>query len=573
MKTRKSFSSLKHGAAMLAGLLAAAAPAVGTFALQAATVNYVGPGADLADPANWSGTWTSEDTLVISTNTASFPEGGFTLSQDLSASAKIQMTRFPAAAVKVECGGRSLNTAVLDCGNLHGTGAEKSIPVVLSGGFSGVGKIENSVDNSCIYLTNGTFEAANGFKLNLWYQSLHILKGAELVVSDVNGDVSCCVGWNASLGVFDIDGGRLRIAGRSANNDDSLKNWRRIGWLGASANPAVLKIRNGGEYVDDTESPSDFIVRTSVLIDGGAYIATNAAAKAARNTCWVPPDSRFSFAVTNGTLKVAQFGTGDSGITGLNGGSGISEYSGAIGTRISFHNSQEIFGKKSVATTSWEGRRLNSADGMVFARKSKLNTLVVSGSENVYRSGWFVLGGQTNMVEVAGGSFSVTNRFCAYDGDGSLVRFTGGASTIESMHVTGGATNFTVEVSGDASVNISELTLARETKFRFVVPEDGFAAAPIQCGATGLGGNLKFEFDTSGYTWPTARPAIPLIRDDSGFAGWGEGGAALDVGALNAEYADVLPDAAKGRNCAFRLVDNGRTLCLYAHNGFVITFR
>ena len=210
------------------GLIAAAFVAGCTLALNAATVYYTGPGADLADPSNWSGTWTSEDTLFISTNNnVAFPEGGFTLSKDMPASSKIVMRCFPASAVNVECGGHSLNTAILDYGNLHTSSAEKSIPAILSGGFTGVGKIVPSSNWACMYLTNGTFSTANGFYIEaLYYGYLHILKGAELVVEDVNRDQGCGLGPNAFSSFVDIDAGCLHVVERTPTDPV----WNRSFW-------------------------------------------------------------------------------------------------------------------------------------------------------------------------------------------------------------------------------------------------------------------------------------------------------------------------------------------------------
>lgn len=538
-----------------------------TSVIKAATINYVGPGTDLADPDNWSGAWTSADTLVISTNNFAFPAEGFTLSGDLPASAKIQMTKFPASTVKVDCGGHSLNTTVLDFGLLHTTDAEKFNPVLMSGGFGGVTRIENSDNRGCVHLTNGTFTVANGFKFARWLDYLHILKGAELVITDINGAATCGFLSSANSSILDINGGRLHITGRSGSADH-IQHWRMISWQFTGSYPGILKIRNGGEYVDDTPAPADWFKNCSVLIDGGSYIATNGTSQALVNTLWGA--SSRSFALTNGTLKIGQFGTGKSDVNWFNCAGALPDPGFAANTRITFHNSQEIFARKYVSAATWNDRKVNSSDGMFFVSVAKLNTLRISGAENVYRSGWFVLGGQTNTVEIADGSFSVTNRFCAYDGYGSIVRFTGGTSDIESFHVADGATNFTVEVSGDAAVNVAELTLARQTKFKFAISGDGFATAPVKCGATAANGNFRFEFDASGFTWPESLAKIPLISDEGGFDGWGEGGTALDINALNAEYADALPVGVRGVKSRFKLDDGGKTLSLVMPKGIII---
>jgi len=111
------------------------------------TIYYKGPGGDLADPANWSASsWTSADTLVVSTNGAggtmvSIPANGFSLSGDMPANAKLWFTKLPDRDVFFNTAGHRLNTAELDFNKLHAHDSGKLRRLIFTGGFTNVTKI------------------------------------------------------------------------------------------------------------------------------------------------------------------------------------------------------------------------------------------------------------------------------------------------------------------------------------------------------------------------------------------------------------------------------------------------
>ena len=238
-----------------------------TSVIKAATINYVGPGTDLAAPANWSGAWTSADTLVVSTNNVEIPSGGLTLSGDLPSSASLTVGRMPDRHVPVNFGGHALNTK-LTLNTMHDDSGRFN-SLLASGGWKGVSQSVFAESAACLYLTNGVFEVEKPFAVagTKWNDYLHILKGATLVVTNIIAGVSCFAGTFDSI--LDINGGTMKISGRTNN-----EYWRQLTYQGASG--CSIKIRNGGAYIDETALPQDnFIGSVSMLIDGGSYIATN----------------------------------------------------------------------------------------------------------------------------------------------------------------------------------------------------------------------------------------------------------------------------------------------------------
>ena len=429
----------------------ALAVCVGT-GMFAATINYVGPGADLANPDNWRpSTWTDADTLVISTNNATFPANGFTLSGDIPASAKLSLTAFPNSIVKIDCGGHGLNTALLDLYNMHNDN-NKEIATIFSGGFKDVDAISWSSHRGNIHLTNGVFEAKYGFMLYQWWPRFYILKDAELVISSVDYDnrhglVFPGVHNDASGAQLVIDGGRIRITGRAGTD----YNWQQMRFSGSSATPFTFKIVKGGEYVDDTVMPQDvFYNNLRLIIDGGKYIATNST-YLTRNTRWVGNGA--TFAMTNGEMRVAQFYTGHA-TDGLGQGFQNRASSGenARNTKITFHNSIEefAFAPGVYVGVSLAGTIVCSPDGMVVSSLSTNNAVRLSGDANAWRSGWFVHGGLANTLEVAGGTFNITNCFYAFTGDGCSATFSGGESYMRRFTVASTATNYVIRVTGGA---------------------------------------------------------------------------------------------------------------------------
>ena len=266
--------------------------------------------------------------------------------------------------------------------------------------------------------------------------------------------------------------------------------------------------------------------------------------------------------MTNGVVRIAQLYTG----TYQKSDYGFNNEQDKVGSgcRFTFHNSEETFGFKAGTSGGDWGA------GFAFSPATSRSSLRLSGDNNAWRSHCLMLNGKTNAVDVAGGTFAVTNILRVADGDGCSLAFSGGVSQIANLTVTDTATNFTIRVSDDASVDVASLALNRETKFKFVIPNGGFATAPVKCGATAANGNFRFEFDASGFTWPESLAKIPLISDEGGFAGWGEGGTALDINALNAEYADALPVGVRGVKSRFKLDDGGKTLSLVMPKGIII---
>lgn len=408
------------------------------------TIYYKGPGGDLADPANWSSpSWTAADKLVVSTTDASgaavtFPADGFSLSADLPANSALQFTKFPAKDVVFDTAGRRLNTADLRFDNFHPSDPDRKYRLVFTGGFTNVTKMTFANNKAHPAFSNGVYYIENSFKHKLWYDFLRILKDGELVVCKIVENGACGSQSDASYPEFTIDGGRLRFAGRGTPD----ANWAFVEWKTSGNNNLAttnMRITNGGEYRDDTTYPQDnFSASFNVRIDnGGAYIATNSV-RSNRNTMW---NSKGVFTVTNGSVRIAQLYLSKY----VSGGDFQNETaSAAVGSRLLFHNSQEIFRFAPSSSTT--------ASGIVVSQPARANQIRFSGDDNVCDLTWFLLGGVTNRVEVAGGTFAASNSLKLLPGYGNEFLFTGGTAALGAIYGNDSATNALIRVSGSASI-------------------------------------------------------------------------------------------------------------------------
>jgi hypothetical protein len=116
-------------------------------------------------------------------------------------------------------------------------------------------------------------------------------------------------------------------------------------------------------------------------------------------------------------------------------------------------------------------------------------------------------------------------------------------------------------------------------RLRFALPENGYASAPIQVlsARSVWGGNAEFEFDISGFKWPSYEPlVIPLVYDQGCFKGWNNT-LYIDVDGLNETNAERLPVCPSASNIKARFVlgEDGKTLYMYcpASGGTVLLIR
>ena len=545
------------------------------FAL-ASDVLFVGPGADLADGSNWSqSSWTSSDTLVIASNNFEVSESGLVLSRDLPPSKALEIGAMPARTVPMDFGGHALNTE-LTLKRMHAD-SERFNPVLASGGWTGVSRISSTDHSVNLHLTNGVFYADQAFSLCQWNNYLHILKGATLAITNVNASLT--VFGTTQKAILDINGGTMRISG--PRNDHML---RRLDYK-SGGNTSEIKIRNGGAYVDDTVYHQDYFSQCSVLVDGGSYIATNTIS-VNRNLIFVGPNTRF--AVTNGTVRIAQFYTGTYCNDDFKFGNEIGGY--GRNAMYTFHNSEVTFGYPARPSDA----RLHA--GFAFSPLTTNSVLRLSGGSNAWQSHCLMLNGLANRVEIDGGTFDVTRILRVADGGDCSVEFAGGTSAIAKMAVTDTATNFTMRVAAGASVSVAgELSIAGTNacvafsgqnpslsagKFsiggsatlRFALPSGGYAAAPLTSDDPSMGCSVGdgtiFEIDMSGYEWTESKKIIPLLHDAAGFS------AGIDIAKLNETNAGRMPSN-MWRKCRLGLSDNGKTLVLVVPGpgGFAIYCR
>ena len=298
----------------------------------------------------------------------------------------------------------------------------------------------------------------------------------------------------------------------------------------------------------------------SLLIDGGSYIATNSTSRK-RNTIFAASGP---FAVTNGTVRIAQFYTGP--FKNSTYGFGNEQTTCKDDVRITFHDSEETFGFKA-------GQSGNGA-GFVFSPVKKRSLLRLSGNSNAWRSHCLMLNGESNTVEVAGGTFAVTNILRVAEGINCSLSFTGGASQIADLLVDDTATNFTMVVEGNASIALGGLENndAGTMTLRFAVPAGGWDTAPLSLSNSNQSGSLAgaaFAFDMSSYAWPDDRARIPLVLDEGGVLG------SMSVAEFNAAQSSGLPEKPDGQRCKFMASDDGKTLYLQVpgNPATIVSFR
>ena len=392
-------------------------------------VDFIGtaePG-ELSNTANWSAaTWGSGATQRVDGATATIPATGLKLSAPLAAAEQFRvksLTKDLAIDLGVK---ENLNAREIYLNDI----GRKTL--LLSGNFTNLVSIYLNL-NSTLALTNGVFHLATGdFYCYNWYDTIKICKGAELIVDKV--DKNGGSGSNSRYAGLRIDGGRLTINGyRDAS-------WSQV--IHGNQGDNFLEIVNGGVYYE--KEKAEFVIkgaRTRFLIDnGGAYISTNSASGSRNMKVGM---SSGTFAVTNGTLKSAQFYGGVYQNNGLGLYNTVDNH--PTDTRFTFHNAKASFQFK--PSVVYKGC-------FMFAGKAKNNTVLLDGPQNDFDAYYFLMGGTSNSFTVADGHFA------AYEtrllsGLGNKISFTGGTAIVSNATASvsdGVSTNAEISVSGTAKV-------------------------------------------------------------------------------------------------------------------------
>ena len=398
---------------------------------------------DLANAANWSpSTWTSDDSLTVSSANFTFQDEGLVLSRDMETpSARIFFKTLPNKNVTVDFGGHSLNTKYLRIQEMHND-ANRNYYLKATGGFSGLERIYVNdsawtANHGHVRFYDGTYSVKRGVILRDWYAFLYVCSGAELVFEDVNSDGGVKIDSSASKPEFVIDGGKVVIL----NHSGSDPRWQRTFWQSHYQNKGVFKILNGGEFRDDSTMPGDTFVNINVTIKDSGYYETNSA-YAVRNTGFF---GVAKYEVTNSVFRVAQLYLGQYNSGDSTYGYEVSDYNLANST-VDFCDSEETFAFRpgSSRTTA----------GMVVPSTARNNTIKFRGDRNRFTSKTFILGG-SNTVAVTGGRFDVSNSFAfvtAKGGEGSTLILKDVDAYLGAVTASAAATNTTVEISGTANV-------------------------------------------------------------------------------------------------------------------------
>ena len=389
---------------------------------------------DLANADNWDSSWASTDALVLSPAGYFTAAAGLTISADLPQSAKITLKNFPGETTTVDFGGKNVNTGELVL-ELDHTDNDRYNYVDATGGFTGVGTLLGLAMKSNIHFRDGVFTLGDGFRMENWFPFMTIGNNAEVVISKVDTDWYRGFCDNCSFPEFTIEGGTLRILARDANSDPG---WKRMRW--SAAQGGVFKILNGGRYIDESDRPQDVFFGTmSVEIDNGSILAENSLANR-RNLVWA---SSGHFAMNDGTLKVAQFYTGQyqSGYFNNEVDQNANKCS------IAFTNSTETFAFAPSAN--------NPGGGFVLSPRSACVSVTAGGAANVFTSGMLVIGGTTNSFSVGGGVFDVSNQVQFVVGDSSSLTFSGDTTAyLKTISATDAALRSRVAILGTARVSM-----------------------------------------------------------------------------------------------------------------------
>ena len=592
------------------------AVSIGSVSLLADTVTFTGngDGSDLADIGNWSQqSWTANDLLSVPLGGFAMPTDGLSLSSDLPSSGALRFV--PSSStdpVKVDFGGHSLNLYRAFYGGPLNTSSGR-VPLIASGGFSGVPRIrlglddsDNRVNRAVLHLTNGTFTTVNGFDTlkgdysnvsTVWYPELHILTDATLAITSVANDSRVGFSDGTAKPRCYIKGGTLRIDGR----DDWDVN-RQILWAAVNAdNKGLMQITNGGTYIDNSTSPADNFSCFDVSVDGGSIIQTNCVPYTSsdankhrdgyRTILWTAKSRTFT--VESGTIKVPRIKIGrwiydwrgrDYGV--WDGFSSSQTYITQDNV-FTFRNSTVVFAFAPSYAQASAGIALSPA-----SLRNKVSFLGASGSCTAHD---FLIYGYTNSFEVADGTFAVNGHLVAGIGDACSVTFTNCTAQIAEMPILSSATNFTLGVKGTASVSVggglslaspgarvefcagspslsfgNGLDVSGGATLCFAVPAGGWSSAPLKStgasSGSSIASNTRFEFDLSAYTVPKRMTFIPLIRSEGGFT-------AVDLAALTSANAARLPSDRAGEKGRLALKDGGKTLCLaLGCKGIVVNF-
>lgn len=405
-----------------------------TQTVTADTINFLGTKSlDLADPENWSASsWTSADTLVVSTENATLPETGLYLSADMPQSAVLRFGTMPNYNVEVNFGGHSLNTATLDLGCMHPDDAYMNFYLKAIGGFTGVDAISDESMKGHIRFYDGIFKVRHYLAVHNWFPYLYVCSGAELIFEDQSRDLG--IYGDAFGAQFCMDGGRFVVQ----NHSGADARWQRNFWWGNRDVMSTFSVLNDGEYRDDSNCPANVFGVDFTLKDAG-YYETNAMA-AVRNTLFA--GSGNSFLITNSIFRVAQLYCGTYNVGDDRYGN-EQDYNLSNGT-VDFCDSVVTF-----AFRPGSGR---TTAGMIVPSSANNNTIRFRGSKNRFTSQTFVFGGN-NRLSIEGGSFDVSSAF-------DLVAGAGSSLVIKNADVYLGAFNMS-ENATDATIRIEEASRAK----------------------------------------------------------------------------------------------------------------
>lgn len=422
------------------------------------TVNFTGAeDNDFANSANWSpSSWTSADTLFLSTSTlATFPDEGFKLTANLAASSILHFGRFPNRNVNFDFGGRALNTTSLCVGDMHDD-KNRNYYVLASGGFSGVEQLLVDQTRGHIRFTNGVFKVAKGLSMTSWYPYIRICKDAVLEVTNLSSDGGVQMkSGSTSAADFTIDGGKFLVSGRAT----SEKKWLRCSWRGGHS--SVFKILNGGEYVDDTSAPQDYFGnnQVSMTIDHGGFYHTNAT-ETARNFIL---GEGGNLTVRDSTFKIAQMYLGKYQDKTNGYGNDMEVYANNI--TVDFDNSTSVF--------AFKGGSYPSAAGVIMPSGLKNLKFNIHGSDSVFLTRTFLLGGTSNSVAVSGGVFAASNSLWCVTGTENTISFEDCDARLGMIDGRDASLDMTLKVGSGAKVKVDANSTVGGEGSRIVVSDGG----------------------------------------------------------------------------------------------------
>lgn len=547
-----------------------------------AAVNFTGPGGDVASASNWGGGVCPSETDEVTFPAANIPAGGLTLSDSVT----FGKATFAAGAAKpipfdlgtkafTVSGALSLKSGVTFCNG-----------AALAGGsylFDNVGGLSFRVTDGATFTSTNYLSIVNSSDV-----SLTVGSGSSFdCANHLNYNIAFLVqGVTDAAMTFDNATARFYTVNVGGRESGALSPVSNLTWT----------VRNGSAVTFHMVGTSN---------SRGVYFGSPKAPGCSVSNRLVVTDSTFDVQNGGRSPSVRFYGIGDVlAVTNATFKAGKISVPNGTDCAFSFSNSTVTLGERIEFGSESSGNVLTVADCATFPSVTVDGTAnrVVLESGTLAALPAFAGAGEGKAFEIAGGA--MTNTTFAFSGtnvtlvvrDGGRLQYGAGNVTKNGFNFMPGATkDYTLRIADGGTVGIrgmvnfsgnakmsydwtncpnsaieftgrnpslvchdyssnyqtlglgteDEEALADAVKLRFVIPEGGYAAAPIRNEIANrniwIWGNQPIEIRLADDFVPTEQVTVPLISDLNGFSSVPMDAERLAKLTANATF----PDAAK----------------------------